>query len=145
MDKVENWLGSMRALLTEEVERLREESQQAVDRFWQKHYEVRDTKPFSEWGRLGVRVRQRTFSFSIEWYINSFYGPKGNRRVLSKTIKMNRDKSCALHRARDQAKKWELALAMEMEGHFATVRKQLDDLRRIYKLLQVYEKRLTTE
>lgn len=69
------WYQTFRELIAVEVSTLREQTRHQVNQFWQQHHETRATRPYNEWGCLGLRLRERSVVFGIEWYVNSHYGP----------------------------------------------------------------------
>jgi len=109
-------------------------AEQLADEFWQVHYQVRATKPRSQWGRLGVRVRMRGEGVPyIEWYRNTFRNTGGKRRVISRHFTRGKRVNYSRAKVRPFAQDWELLLFDDLEPKFARLRKDLQYLATIYR------------
>jgi len=109
-------------------------AEQLADEFWRVHYQVRDTKPYSQWGRLGVRVRMRGEGVPyIEWYQNTFRKIGGKRRVISRCFKRGKRPIYPRAEVRPFAKDWELLLFDDLEPKFGRLREDLQYLATVYR------------
>lgn len=135
------WYQTFRELIAVEISTLREQTRHQVNQFWQQHHEIRATRPYDEWGCLGLRLRERSVVFGIEWYVNSYYGPRGKRVVLSKAVTLAVDRSAKMAAVAHKLKGWELELAQTLEPQFTVVRRQLDELVKMNHRAQVYTQR----
>ena len=133
------WIRRMQVFCDQETERLKEIAQTEIDSFWVQHHEIRHTRPYSEWGRLGVRIAESQYGFRVEWYLSSFHGPRGNKVVRTRTLRKSKLRQCyTFTDCRRKAKSWELLLALDMENTFIEVRRKLKSLARIRLVLRHY-------
>lgn len=135
------WYQSFRELIAAEISALREQTQSKVNHFWQQHHEIRATRPYNEWGRLGLRLRDRSVVFGVEWYLNSYFGPRTKRVVISKAVTLSADRSARLSDVTQKLQGWELELAQVLEPQFTVVRRQLDEFVKMNQRAQVYVQR----
>jgi len=135
------WYQSFRELIAVEVSALREQTQNQVNQFWQRHHEIRATRPYDDWGCLGLRLRERSVVFGIEWYVNSYYGPRKKRVVVSKAVTLAVDRSAKLAEVTSKLKGWELELTQSLEPQFTIVRRQLDEFVKMNLRAQIYVQR----
>lgn len=135
------WYQSFRRFIGAEVSTLREQTQCQVNHFWQQHHEVRATRPYDEWGRLGLRLRDRSVVFGVEWYVNFYYGPRNKRVVISKAVTLAADRSAKLAAVTENLRGWELELAQSLEPQFTIVRRQLDEFVKMNLRAQIYVQR----
>lgn len=135
------WYLSFRELIAVEVSALREQTQSQVNYFWQQHHETHATRPYDEWGRLGLRLRERSVVFGTEWYVNSYYGPRNKRVVVSKAVTLAADRSAKLAEVTSKLKGWELELTQSLEPQFTIVRRQLDEFVKMNLRAQIYVQR----
>jgi len=135
------WYLSFRELIAVEVSALREQTQSQVNHFWHQHHKVRAMRPYDEWGRLGLRLRERSVVFGIEWYVNSYYGPRKKRVVVSKAVTLAVDRSAKLAEVTSKLKGWELELTQSLEPQFTIVRRQLDEFVKMNLRAQIYVQR----
>ncbi len=135
-----DWLAILDDELCRQTDALRVEAQSLVDTFWMEHYRVRHESPFGEWGKLGVRVRSYVHTFGIEWYINTFIFRGDKRLMFSKTLVRNkRTGRYHFNDCKRQAKDWELILAKQLETEMGHIRRQLDAVNRLRRVLHGYQ------
>ncbi len=135
----EQWKSEVSNLLQQETNRLKALARAEVDDFWVTHYKVRESEPFKDWGLLGVRIRDFKYGFGIEWYINSFHGQRGKRVVFSKGLRISKTKlRYSFLDCQGLAKEWELTLAMEKEGVFSDIRRQVNRLNMLRRRVNAY-------
>lgn len=135
----EQWKSKVSDLLQQETDRLKTLARAEVDDFWVKHYRVRETEPFKDWGLLGVRIRDFNYGFGIEWYLNRFHGQRGKRVVFSKALRVSKTKMrYSFLDCKGCAKEWELALAMEKESLLSDIRRQVYKINMLRRSVNAY-------
>lgn len=110
-----------------------------VDEFWTMHYNVRNEQSRSDWGLLGLHIRQYTHVFGIEWYMNRYAVVNGRNRVFSKPLKYNkRFYRYSFTRVHKRLRPWEIDLVDKIEPQFIEVRKRLHYHTQLLRTLRYY-------
>ena len=85
------------------------------------------TKSGNTGGLLGVRVKrnQRGPGITIEWFHYHYYGPKGARKALSRSIARGKDAQYSQNRVFTSAtQEWEKSLFQQLEPDMALLRQE---------------------
>ena len=100
-------------------------------------------RPRSEWGRLGVRVRDQRNArslpgaFGIEWFETYWVqGHQGRRAIHTRYLRRGKGLRYPRSTLSRVAKPWELAMADEFEEHFALIRGLLHSIAQVRKVLR---------
>ena len=124
------------------VELIHSEAKVLVDDYWRRLKKEQNTRPVSEHGRIGVRIRRREhcLSFSIEWFRMTSIRQNGKAKPIAQYVKKRRGYHYPLERILQGEPEWEALLVEELEDEFADIRRQVDLLGKIRDALQNYAK-----
>jgi hypothetical protein len=119
------------------------EAEWLVGLFWGWADRERKRRPRSEWGRLGVRVRdqrnERSLpgAFGVEWFETYWVqGHQGRWAIHTRYLRRGKGLRYPRSTLSRVAKPWELAMADEFEGHFALIRALLHSIAHVRKVLR---------
>ena len=128
------------------LDALRGEADRLVRLYWGWADLQRKARPRSQWGRLGVRVRdqrnERSLpgAFGVEWFETYWVqGHQGRRAVHTRYLRRGKGLRYSRATLSRVAKPWELAMADEFEDHFALIRGLLHSIAQVRKVLRKHE------
>ncbi len=128
------------------LDALRREAEWLVGLFWGWADRQRKARPRSEWGRLGVRVRAQQnarslpSAFGIEWFETHWVqGHQGRRAIHTRYLRRGKGLRYPRSTLSRVAKPWELAMADELEEHFALIRGLLHSIAHVRKVLRKHQ------
>ncbi len=123
-------------------EQLFAQARMLVDDYWRQLKSHHEKHGKAEPGRIGVRIRrrERSFSFSIEWYRMATLRQNGQNKPIAQYLKKGLGYRYPLQRILKGEPDWEVELVEELETEFADIRKQLDGLGKIRDAVQNYRK-----
>jgi len=115
--------------ITERREELAGEAEAIAHEFWAKHHERRAQK---DHGQLGIRIERRGTGISIRWFRAVFWKPdNGDKtRVNYRYLTKGRQNIEYPPSGFEWCKRWEYALATDMEKRLGEIRRELDKLQR---------------
>jgi hypothetical protein len=110
------------------VELLHGQARMLVDDYWRRITHERKKYPSSERGRMGVRIRRRekSYSFTIEWYLITVIFVDGRYKPVAQHIKKGLGHRYPMQWILKNEPEWEAAMVEEFENEFADIRKQID-------------------
>lgn len=122
------------------IELIHSESKMLVDDYWRRLKKAQNSRPASEQGRIGVRIRRRqaAMSFSIEWFRMASIRQNGKPKPIAHYVKKGRGYHYPLDRILQGEPDWEARLVEELEEEFVDIRRQVDLLGRIRDAMRNY-------
>lgn len=135
-------MDALRPIIEAELDKIEARAQEVADQFWARHWEIKRTRPPSERGYLGVRVRRRDLHVAIEWFRVRYGGGKRKGTPLFEYLR--RGKGYAYPKSAFSGawcKDWEREMAMELEEQFARLRQRVEMLTRMARYAREYDRR----
>lgn len=111
-----------------------------TDVYWSAKIDAQQSRPFSEWGKYGVRARRRGFMIQIEWSYVRFFGPKGGQKPVSTYVRRGRNNVRYSISMFQRAPAWEIEVIDELEDKFAMIRIEAEMLKKVHRLCHQYMK-----
>ncbi|HYN76359.1 MAG TPA: conjugative transfer protein MobI(A/C) [Lamprocystis sp. (in: g-proteobacteria)] len=112
-----------------ELEALRQEAEQVQWRFDAEHQAAGQGRPRSEWGRVGVRIKEQRSSratpggFSVEWCTYSYVNRPQGKACFTEYIKKGDGDRYPRNAFRKVARDWQRPLIDAAEDDFAAIRR----------------------
>lgn len=134
----------MGELIASEMTRLEQQASALADKFWKKHWQVRNEAERKDWGYVGVRVRSKNGTPEITWF-RARYWKSRNKAGEKKSPTLEYLKKglgysyTAPTFRRVKARPWEIEMAMALEVSFAALRREIAMLGKMRRYLHEYQ------
>lgn len=135
--------GPIMAALEARKQELYEVAIGLVDDWWGEYLQQKKSKPVSERGYLGLRVRQYQSTLAIEYFRSVFFKRAGEAAAKPGFRTIPRGSKLTYTEARlrkERALPWEIELVMEWEPTFELVRRESLILGKLFRYARDIEK-----
>lgn len=114
--------------------------------FWIEAYENRHSQPYgNNFNAYGVRVYERTWVVSIQWFKQELYGPRGDKKIFSRSLSLPKNSLKMRKSQFSKAKDWEIELIMTAEEQFEEIRKCMFHLKSMHNAARGLEQLLARQ